>query len=266
MKKENLSSLIKHSLQKGRYSFEKKEVIEKLGCSTQSFINSANRLAKKKELALVKEGFYVIIPPQHFSLGCLPADWFIDDLMKYLDQPYYISLLSAASYYGASHQQPQRFQVITNKQIRLISVGNVLVEFIVKKTMPDVGINKINSYTSSINISSPELTMIDICDYPKHAGYIHNMAQVITDLADSVNKDKFKEIIEKLPVKTTMLQRLGYLLDITEHEELSKEVYTALLLRTPVNYIWLNPGEDLNIIEKNKRWNINVNEKVELDI
>jgi predicted transcriptional regulator of viral defense system len=186
--------------------------------------------------------------------------------MKYLGQPYYTSLLSAASYYGASHQQPQRFQVITNKQTRSISIGNVSIEFIVKKTMPDVGINKINSYTSAINISSPELTMMDVCDYPKHAGYIHNMAQVITDLAESVDKSKFKELLEKLPVKTTMLQRLGFLLDITEHEELSEVVYAVLLLRKPVNYIWLNPGEDLNIIEKNERWNINVNEEVELDI
>lgn len=266
MKNENLSSLIKHFLQKGRYSFEKTEAIKLLDCNTPSFINSANRLAKKKELALVREGFYIIIPPQHFSLGCLPADWFIDDLMKYLGQPYYTSLLSAASYYGASHQQPQRFQVMTNKQTRAISIGNVSIEFIVKKTMPDVGINKINSYTGAINISSPELTMMDVCDYSKHAGYIHNMAQVITDLAESVNKDKFKELLEKLPVKTTMLQRLGYLLDITEHEELSEVVYAVLLLRKPVNYIWLSPGEDLDIIEKNERWNINVNEEVELDI
>ena len=266
MKNENLSSLIKRFLQKGRYSFKKKEAIEILGGSTPSFINSANRLAKKKELALIRDGFYIIIPPQHFSLACLPADWFIDDLMTHLEQPYYISLLSAASYYGASHQQPQRFQVITNKQTRSISIGNVSIEFIVKKTMVDEGINKINSYTGTINISSSELTMIDVCDYPKHTGYIHNMAQVITDLAESINKATFKGLLEKLPVKTTVLQRLGYLLDITEHEELGDVVYEALLLRKPVNYIWLSPGEDVNIIEKNERWHINVNEEVELDI
>lgn len=266
MRNENILSLIKRFLQKGRYSFTKKEAIEILGCSSPSFINSANRVAQKKELALVRDGFYIIIPPQHFFLGSLPADWFIDDLMQYLGQPYYISLLSAATYYGASHQQPQRFQVITNKQTRSITIGNISLEFIVKKTIPDLGINKINSYTGSINISSPELTMIDVCDYPKHAGYIHNMAQVITDLADSINKDKLKELLEKLPIKTTMMQRLGYLLDVTEHEELSELIYAALSLRKSVNYIWLSPSEDLNIIEKNERWNINVNEVVELDI
>lgn len=140
MKNERLSLLIKQFLQKGRYSFEKKEAIDILGCSSQSFINSANRLAKEKELALVKNGFYIIIPPQYFSLGCLPADWFVDDLMTYLRQPYYIGLLSAATYYGAAHQQPQCFQVITNKQIKSISVGNITIDFIVKKTMPAMGI------------------------------------------------------------------------------------------------------------------------------
>ena len=266
MKNTNLSLFIKQLLQKGRYSFEKKEAIAALDCSSPSFINSANRLAKETELALVKEGFYIIIPPQHFSLGCLPADWFIDDLMTYLGQPYYISLLSAATYYGATHQQPQRFQVITNKQTRSISVGSITVDFIVKKNMSDIGINQRNSYTGHINLSNPELTMIDICDYPKHAGYIHNMAQVIADLVDSVNKDIFSGLLQKLKIKTTVLQRLGYLLDLTENKTLAEIVHHYLSHRKPINYIWLVPGESLDVLEKNERWKININEEVELDI
>lgn len=266
MKNSRLSLFIKQLLQKGRYSFEKKEAIEALDCSSQSFINSANRLAKDKELALVRGRFYIIIPPQHFSLGCLPADWFIDDLMRYLRQPYYIGLLSAATYYGATHQQPQRFQVVTNKQTRSISIGNITVDFVVKKIISNIGINQMNSYTGRINLSTPELTMIDICDYPNHAGYIHNMAQVIADLVDSVNKNMFSELLQKLKIKTTVLQRLGYLLDLTQNNVLSEIVHHHLSYRKPINYIWLVPGESLDILEKNDRWKININEEVELDI
>ncbi len=266
MKSEKLSEFIKYLLQRGRYSFEKQEAIAALNCSSQSFINSANRLAKEKELALVKEGFYIIIPPQHFSLGCLPADWFIDDFMIFLHQPYYMGLLSAASYYGATHQQPQRFQVVTNKQTRQISIGNITIDFIVKKNMSNIGITQINSYTGHVNLSTPELTMMDICDYSEHAGHIHNMAQVIADLASSVNKAAFEKLFQSRQIKTTVLQRLGYLLDFTDNKELGDIVYHYLLYRKPINYIWLVPGESSEILKKNKRWKININEDVELDI
>jgi predicted transcriptional regulator of viral defense system len=264
MKNDKLPSFIKHLLQKGRYSFEKNEALATIGCSSQSFINAANRLAKKNELALIKKGFYIIIPSQHFALACLPSDWFIDKLMNYLGQPYYISILSAASYYGATHQQPQRFQIITNKQIKPISIGKVSIEFIVNKIMPITGIKQINSYTGHVNISSPELTMIDVCGYPKHAGYIHNMAQVILDLADSITVTEFNTLLKTLPIKTTVLQRLGFLLDLTKNESLSASVFSHLSQKKPINYIWLVPSENLEIIEKNTRWNINVNEEVEL--
>ena len=33
--------------------------------------------------------------------------------MKELDRPYYLALLNAAAYHGASHQQPQEFFVVT---------------------------------------------------------------------------------------------------------------------------------------------------------
>jgi len=266
MKSDKLSSFIKQLLQKGRYSFDKKEALEVLGFSTPSFINATNRLAKKNELALVKEGFYIIIPPQHFSLACLPADWFIDELMKYLNQPYYISLLSAASYYGAAHQQPQRFQVITNKQIRPISIGKISIEFIVNKSMPGMGINQINSYTGRVKISSPELTMIDVCNYAEHSGHIHNVAQVVSDLASSVDITQLDNLLKKIYVKKTVLQRLGFLLELTNHQAISDVVYQYLSLQKPINYIWLAPSENLEILEKSERWKININEQVELDI
>lgn len=38
--------------------------------------------------------------------------------MKFLGQPYYVGLLSAAALHGAAHHQPQEFQVVTNKQFR----------------------------------------------------------------------------------------------------------------------------------------------------
>jgi hypothetical protein len=43
----------------------------------------------------------------------LPPYLFIDDLMKSLDKPYYVGLLSAAALYGTAHQQPMGYTVIS---------------------------------------------------------------------------------------------------------------------------------------------------------
>ena len=265
MKSEKLSLFIKELLQQGRYSFEKKEALNRLRSSAQAFASASSRLAKKTELALVKEGFYIIIPPQHHSLGCLPVDWFIDDLMRYLDQPYYISLLSAASYYGATHQQPQKFQIMTNKQTRPVAIGKISIEFITNSRMPCIGIRQVNSYTSQINVSCPELTIIDVCNYSEHSGYIHNVAQIVSDLADSIDLTLLDSVLSETHVKKTVLQRLGFLLELTDNIKISDIVYKYLSLKKPINYIWLAPSENLEILEKDKRWKVNINERVELD-
>ena len=42
----------------------------------------------------------------------IPADWFIAELMQFLDLPYYVGVLSAAALHGAAHQQAQEFHVV----------------------------------------------------------------------------------------------------------------------------------------------------------
>lgn len=74
------------------------------------------------------------------------------------------------------------------------------------------------------------------------------------------------KLLQNLKIKTTVLQRLGYLLDLTGNQTLGEIVHYYFLDRKPINYIWLVPGESLDILEKNDRWKININEEVELDI
>ena len=65
----------------------------------------------------------MIITPEYAQSGMLPATLFIDDLMKSLNRKYYIGLHSAAALYGAAHQQPMEFFVITeNPPLRNIKI------------------------------------------------------------------------------------------------------------------------------------------------
>jgi predicted transcriptional regulator of viral defense system len=85
----------------GRYHFTSREVRSALGISADAAKLALNRLEKKKLIASPARGFYVIVPPEYRSLGCLPADQFIPALMKRLGLPYYAGLLSAADQFSA---------------------------------------------------------------------------------------------------------------------------------------------------------------------
>jgi len=85
-------------------------------------LNALARLKKKKEIVSPSKGYYLILTPEFRKQGCLPADYFIDDLMQHWKKDYYVCLLTAALYYGAAHQQPQTFQVMIPDKKNLLVV------------------------------------------------------------------------------------------------------------------------------------------------
>src|SRR5690349_17396942 len=121
----------------GRYSFASSDAREALGVSADAAKLALNRLVRQKMVASPARGFYVVIPPEYRSLGCLPADQFIPELMRRQGQSYYAGLLSAAQYHGAAHHRPQEFQVVLAKARRPIHCGQVRVVFIVRKRLKD---------------------------------------------------------------------------------------------------------------------------------
>jgi len=51
--------------------------------------------------------------------------------MKHLNVDYYVGLLSAGLFYGATHQKPARFQVITNKRVKHpLQFGDVVIQLV----------------------------------------------------------------------------------------------------------------------------------------
>ncbi|HCC52500.1 MAG TPA: hypothetical protein DEQ30_10950, partial [Porphyromonadaceae bacterium] len=86
----------------GRYAFTAEELKDKFNLSLNALNQLLYRLKQKNEIALIRQGFYVIIPPEYSKQGFLPPYLYIDDLMKWLDKPYYVGLLSAAALYGAA--------------------------------------------------------------------------------------------------------------------------------------------------------------------
>jgi predicted transcriptional regulator of viral defense system len=194
----------------GRYHLAAREVQSALGVSAAAAKLALNRLAKQKVIASPARGFYVIVPPEYRSYGCLPAEQFIPALMKRLDLPYYAGLLSAAQFHGAAHQ-PQEFQVFLAKNRRSIQCGAVRVAFLARKRLADVPVQNFNTPRGTLLVSSPEATALDLVGYAHHAGGLSQVATVLSELAERIDPEKLAAAARTAPV--AWAQRLGYLLE-----------------------------------------------------
>jgi len=195
----------------GRYHFVSRDAQSALGVSADAAKLALNRLAKQELIASPARGFYVVVPPEYHSLGCLPADQFIPALMKRLALLYYAGLLSAAQYHGAAHHRPQEFQVFLAKNRRPIQCGNVRVTFMARRRIKDVPVQSFNTPRGSVLVSSPEATALDLVGYQHHAGGLDQVATVLSELAERINAEKLAAAAQTAPVP--WVQRLGYLLE-----------------------------------------------------
>jgi predicted transcriptional regulator of viral defense system len=250
-------------LSDGKYFFTKREILSKLSINEQQFKYQAYRLAQKKMIRRLVRDFYMIIPAEHSHMGGLPPHWIIDHLMKFLGQDYYIALLSAASIYGSTHQQPMVFQVITTHPSRNIKLERSCIEFHSFKECSLAAREQISSPTGYANISTKEQTMIDLVRFYNACGYLSNCAGVIKDLAQECDDAAFKKVIQK-ESNNSVLQRLGYILELTEHNKLSILIANELSKRN-IQQISLRPDLRDKAGTYNERFKLIINDEVELE-
>lgn len=208
-----LKDFINELRSNGRYAFSLPEVRNQFEQSDEAIKKALQRLKKKKEIALIRKEFYVIITPGYRSKGILPPSLFIAELMKFLGKDYYVGLLNAAAYYGAAHQQPQSFSVITMKSsLRNINNDNLKVNFYIKKEWDNEDTVQKKVDTGYINVSSPELTALDLVYYFDQAGGLNRVATVLEELSESIDANKMLDLAKRYSPVTTV-QRLGFLLE-----------------------------------------------------
>ncbi len=268
MKLQNpqLSNYLNSLQTRGRYTFTRDEALATLGITPTSFRFSALRLIKKKRLIRPKQGFYVIVPTEYSEVGTPPATWFIDTLMKFYQQPYYVGLLSAAALYGAAHQQPQVFQVVTNKPLRPVATSLSQIQFFTKRTITASSYQTMKTPTGFMHVSLPEITAFDLVRYVKSAGYFSHIATILSELMESFDEKRFKQILATEKLEPPEIQRLGYLLEIVEAQPgiilLLKDWVKEHKPRT----VPLRPDRTHENSSKTADWNLYINEQIETDL
>jgi predicted transcriptional regulator of viral defense system len=250
---ENLAS-------RGRHHFTSAEARAALGVSAQAATAALNRLAKHGAVASPARGFYVILPPEYRSLGCLPAEQFIPALMKQRGQPYYAGLLTAAQYHGAAHQRPQKFQVFLARHRRPISCGKVRVAFMVRKRLRDVPVETVNTPRGVLAISTPEATALDLVGYHNQAGGLDQAATVLAELAEKLDPEKLATAAATAPM--SWAQRLGYLLEHVGAAEKAAPLKAYVRARAHESTLLL-PRARRARAKRNDDWKLYVNAEVE---
>lgn len=257
--------LIKHKVSLGYYGFSIEEVIKEIPSSRVSILASLRRLEKKGEIISVYQGFYIVVPDEFKLLGCLPADQLIVLLMDYLKIDYYVCLLSAAAYYGASHQQSQTFQVMLEKNRKNIVVKTTNIEFVANKNVKQFSIRQFNNPRGLVKVSSPETTAIDMINYPQRCGGLNNVATVLSELTESVNEKELSNLANKSS-ETIWIRRLGYLFEIIGNDRLAIILEKSLVKKRfnfqPLSII--HPFD--SSLSKSERWKLIINTQIESDL
>lgn len=249
---------------KGRYAFTLEELKNKLEVTDKAILQNLYRLKAKNKIVQIRKGFYTILPAEYARSGIIPSNMYLDDMMVSLNKNYYLGLISAAAIHGASHQQSMETFVITEKPaLRDIKNKKLKINFLVKNEWHKEDIKKVKTEAGYINVSSPELTALDLLYYVDKLG----MNRVITILKELVEVIKPSSLAKtaKNYSQIAAVQRLGYLLEYElENEKLSQAIYATIAHKKGTN-IPLMPGKDKrgNV---NTKWRIINNIKIENDL
>jgi predicted transcriptional regulator of viral defense system len=247
----------------GRYTFTRLEARKESKASAEALQKGLRRLAVKGRIAVPRRGFYVVVPTEYRGFGAPPPPWFIDDLMRFLRCPYYVGLLSAAAVHGAGHQQPQEFQVVVARQLRPVEVGRGRIRFFVNRRLHRTAVTDVKTETGSMRVSTPEATALDLVGYPESVGHLGDVAAVLPDLAEAMKPSRLAAEARAMG-EMASTQRLGYLLDRVGAASLAEPLARLVRQRRPW-VVALRPDRPARGRSRNTRWNVLVNEDVDVE-
>jgi len=248
----------------GLYFFRRKEALESLQVSELAFKKAAARLSKKKRIARIHGGFFIIIPLEYAATGILPAEWFIADLMDYIGQPFYVGLLSAAALHGAAHQQPQQFHVVTTGPLRDMRSNGLAIRFFSKSQFADVPLTRVKVQTGHVPISTPEATAFDLIRYSRRIGGFDRVLTVLQELGEVMEPEHLAKAA-RADQTVAYAQRLGFLLERAGFSNLTGPLFQWVGEQKPLP-TKLEPAMPIKGSKKDKRWHILVNIDVAGDL
>ena len=253
----------------GHPSFSRADVVAAFPLlSPHAVSNALVRLAKSGVIVSVHKGFFVVIPTRYKMTGVVPPLFYMDALLRYLNRPYYASLLTAAKIWGASHQMAQSEFVTTIKPaITTSKAKNPLLNWVYRSHVPEKLVCVRNGEGGVIRYSSAEFTLLDLVQYAHLVGGLSAVATLLVDLTEAVDFSSCDTKALFDAVKGRVVQRAGFILeDILGEKDCADVLYDAYRATgAALQWTDLRPGTKDAPQGSNLRWKIKINEKVEPD-
>ncbi len=182
------------------YAFSWEELLQHSKKSESTLRKELTRLSESNDILNLRKGFYLILSPRYQSFGKLPIQLYVDKLFKYLDKPYYVGLYSAASFYGAAHQQIQKDYVINKAPaLRSINKNSLSIRFFKTTHWPKQNILRNKSDAGYFQVSSPALTAVDLINYMPQIGGLNRMFTVLEELSEEIQLDDLTSLFSWYP-------------------------------------------------------------------
>ena len=226
------------------------------------------RACRSRLAAVAWQGFYLILPPEYQAVGMLPPAEYIDKLMAYMGKPYCVALLNAAAHYGAAHQRPMNFTVMTSQPLPRSTVKRVnRIDFVSKSEMkngiPTALVRRVKTQYGTMVVSSPEFTACTLVQYAKAAGGLAHVVSVLQELVEACDFSRLpSELAAYVP--TPCLQRLGYILErVLGERTAARALHRHLLSICPrLRKTRLVPQLPSTHGETDDKWGILINQKL----
>lgn len=113
-----------------------------------------------------------------------------------------------------------------------------------------------------MRVASPEATALELVGYADQAGGLDNVATVLVDLAEAIDASKLREAARLCPI--AWVQRLGYLLELLEREDLASALADHLR-EHPAVVAPLVRSRSTVRAPRAQRWKLAVNATLEPD-
>jgi predicted transcriptional regulator of viral defense system len=253
----SISDLVESLQRRGRYAFTRAEVETALPLSEDALTKGLQRLARKGRVRMLRRGFFVIIPVEYSATGMIPTDWFIAELMQFLDLPYYIGVLSAAALHGAAHQQAQEYHVVVPKPERPVREPTVTIRFFRHAAMSATPTESVKGYTGMLPVSTPAATALDLVRFAARIGGLDAVLTVLAELAEKLTPESVLAA-SQVESELAQVQRLGWLLERAGHPQLAEPLAGWLAAR-PRHKVRLDPRRPALGARKDARWQVVMN-------
>lgn len=260
------SALADWLMGQGRHFIESDEAAQLLDIDPNRLSVSLQRAREAGKMVSITKGAWVPVPPEFRAAGAPPPLHFIDPLMRHLEHPYYVGLLSAARLHGAAHHAPMTTQIVTPALLRDRSIGAHRLSFVRREATADRATADVGVSTGLVRVSTPEVTVLDLVDAPSLGGGLDNVATVAGEflLEDLIDPDRLAAACSDFPV--TVIQRMGYLVEAAAHAvgtHLDFDLIQHRVKRAPLTLLDNRSGREGPVDE---RWRLVVNHGLDPDL